>query len=1353
MVILILTIALLTVAVRQLLPGVLDYRTEIEQYLSERLRTEVTIGDINASWEGRFPRLLLQDVVIADHRSHNIGRIELGQLVLGLNPVSSLMQWQPVLSKVEIWSLHTQVKLVRWPRPSVAAAEQADSTTSGVDPLAALWLQPHIFFYDTQIDLTLPSGKQLLLQSERFNLENSRRQHHFAGELQVTFEQRLAAATLRIESDSYRFDPKTTNFDFYLKLAGIDTPLLDAARELFPVPDALEQLELATEIWGNWSEGRLTRVFGELDTGLLQLATELQAMPELAIKDLRTRFALLQPEHRRFQLQIDDFSALINEQSLQLPQLVVNRQQGRIESLAMTEFNITAAAAFLGQQPLVPDDIRAVLKRVAPTGMIRNLLLQWPDREPPVLPESDIQPATLASSAVAAVTETGASDAIQNPAIDATITPTNLSQTVSAAVSSSQTISSVIKNTENAEADKPQDWTQLTLQGDLQDVAFNAAYGAPAMSGVTGLLQLEYDQTGLQGRIDLESNNLGLHFPEIFDQGWVFNAARGTTHFSLANNTLHLSSEHVTVQKPGINASGRWSLYLPLEHDIQSELTLLIGVKDSDGSLAPELVPDHEIDPEIKKWVVQSIKQGHLNQGGFMLHTGTRSIPSRQPPTVQMFMDIADASVDYQPGWPAVSGADASLLLRDQGLAISVSDGKIYDSKIEHGWVYLPPGSHNLHLLAAINGDSADIGKTLLGSPVIGGDKKELLRWRLSGNTDTRLNLMIPLNGGEPDVDVSTAFSDLTLASDSRKLSVNKLAGEIGYRNESGLYAKSLTGQFFGHPLSASIATTGKNKTEKITARLKSSIAMPQLREWSGIDMLALAEGVQPYDAELDICIRADCSGLTLRSDLKEVALDLIPPYRKKMGQPLPLLIHTDFESPQTFNIKAGELLSAWLQLQDEQLHRGHLVLGTGDARPTTYNGLEISGHLDQLDYDQLNTMLQRGGIITGSTTASSTAARAIAVRGGVDVAALSYSDLLLQRARLSFERAAHAWDIGVIAADMSLQVTVPDKASIAPTLRFEQLNLDALLSPGEESAVLPAEVNPVGALQPGVLPDLDIEVRDLVLRGKRWGQWSFTVRNRDKSTYIENILGQLPELSVRGGIIWHPGDPSQSELNIKLEAKNLGRALASAGYATVLETEKTDADLQLQWPGAPWEYALASADGSLKFIARNGRVIEAGSGTGILRVFGLLNMNALGRRLKLDFADLFAKGVSFDRMEGDYRIVNGVASTITPFVMRGPSVDMAMSGDIDLVNETVNQQMAVTLPVTDNIPLAAVLLGAPQIAGLAFLLDKLIGDEVKKEFATVTYTMEGDWGDPKVELLQKPVSSDSPADLKSDLK
>ncbi|WP_417224786.1 YhdP family protein [Amphritea sp.] len=1322
----ILAIALLTVVVRLLLPAVWDYRADIEQYLSERLRTEVTIRDINASWEGKFPRLLLQDVVIADHRSQNIGRIELGQLVLGFNPVSSLLQWQPVLSKVELWSLHTQAKLVSWPHAAKTNTTDATTESSSSDPLATLWLQPHIFFYDTQIDLTLPSGKQMLLQSERFNLENSSHQHHFAGELQITYEQREAAATLRIESDSHLINPDT-NFDFYLKLAGIDTPLMDAARELFPVPASLEQLELNSEIWGNWSQGRLTRIFGDVAGGRLQLQTDQPSLAELSIQDLATGFALLQPEKGRYQLQINNFAARINNQPLSLPQLVINRQQNRVESVALSEFNVTEIAAFLENQPFVPEDLRNVLTTIAPSGMIHRLLLQWP----------------LSSSSLAA-SEAKAEGQIVATAVTDIAVDSTASEAVSTVVDSSQPLAETA--TPVVSDDQSQDWTQLTLQGDLEEVAFKGAYGAPAMSGVSGLLQLQYGVDGLEGRIDLRSDRLGLHFPDVFDQGWLFSEAEGVTHFSLAQNILHLSSEYVELHKEGINASGRWSLYLPLDSEIQSELTLLIGVKDSDGRLAPELIPDHEIDPGIKAWVAQSIKQGRLNQGGFMLHTGTRSIPSRQSPTVQMFMDIASAEVDYQSGWPAVKAADASLLLRDQGLAISVSRGQMYDSQVEHGWVYLPPGSQDLHIIASIKGDSADIASTLLNSPVLEGGNAELKNWALKGPAQTRLKLKIPLSGGDPDVDVSSAFTALQLVSKVRNLAISQLAGQVNYRNDKGLYAKSLEGMFFGQPLKADIISSGQGAAEKITARLKSAIRLSELKDWTGIEMLALAEGVQTYEADLDICLRSGCSGLTLKSDLQQTKLDLIAPYDKPVGKALPLLLHTDFESPQTVNIRAGDELSAWLQLEGDQLSRANLVLGAADARPSAFAGLKVSGQLKQLNYEQLIGMLERAGIFGDAATnakgGKSSEQPVMPVQADIEVAALSYDYLQMSNARILLERRRDGWDIGVSGADLNLQVNLPDDSAIAPQLLFASLNLDGLLpADSDQPPALTPDDQPSmpGRLQPGDVPDLDVEIGDLRVKGKHWGQWHFKVRNREQSMYIEDIIAQLPDFNARGDIIWRPGEVSQSALTLKVEAKDLSRTLENVGYEKVLQTEKVTANMQLQWPGAPWEYALASADGALTFDVRNGRLIEAGSGTGLLRVFGILNMNALGRRLKLNFADLFAKGVSFDRMQGDYRIVDGVASTNTPFVMRGPSVDMASSGDIDLVNETVNQQMAVTLPVTDNIPLAAVLLGAPQIAGLAFLLDKLIGDEVKKEIATVTYTMEGDWSDPKVELLLRP--------------
>jgi len=71
-----------------------------------------------------------------------------------------------------------------------------------------------------------------------------------------------------------------------------------------------------------------------------------------------------------------------------------------------------------------------------------------------------------------------------------------------------------------------------------------------------------------------------------------------------------------------------------------------------------------------------------------------------------------------------------------------------------------------------------------------------------------------------------------------------------------------------------------------------------------------------------------------------------------------------------------------------------------------------------------------------------------------------------------------------------------------------------------------------------------------------------------------------------------------------------------------------------------------------------------------------------------------------------------------------------------------------VVLPVTGNLPIAAVLLGAPQIAGAVFLIDKLIGDKLEK-VSTLSYELSGPWGEPSIKsLVNKPDEQQS--DLQS---
>lgn len=54
------------------------------------------------------------------------------------------------------------------------------------------------------------------------------------------------------------------------------------------------------------------------------------------------------------------------------------------------------------------------------------------------------------------------------------------------------------------------------------------------------------------------------------------------------------------------------------------------------------------------------------------------------------------------------------------------------------------------------------------------------------------------------------------------------------------------------------------------------------------------------------------------------------------------------------------------------------------------------------------------------------------------------------------------------------------------------------------------------------------------------------------------------------------------------------------------------------------------------------------------------------------------------------------------------------------------------TLPVTNNLPLAALIVGAPAIGGALFVVDKLLGDKVAR-FASVQYEVKGPLTEPKI--------------------
>ena len=98
-------------------------------------------------------------------------------------------------------------------------------------------------------------------------------------------------------------------------------------------------------------------------------------------------------------------------------------------------------------------------------------------------------------------------------------------------------------------------------------------------------------------------------------------------------------------------------------------------------------------------------------------------------------------------------------------------------------------------------------------------------------------------------------------------------------------------------------------------------------------------------------------------------------------------------------------------------------------------------------------------------------------------------------------------------------------------------------------------------------------------------------------------------------------------------------------------------------------------------------------------------------------------------------RFNKGIVTFDAPIIIEGPSSDFKLDGLFDGNKETMDVSVVVTLPVSSNLPIFSVLLGvAPQVAGIIYLADKLVGKQVD-QLASIRYQIKGTFDNPEVSL------------------
>ena len=231
----------------------------------------------------------------------------------------------------------------------------------------------------------------------------------------------------------------------------------------------------------------------------------------------------------------------------------------------------------------------------------------------------------------------------------------------------------------------------------------------------------------------------------------------------------------------------------------------------------------------------------------------------------------------------------------------------------------------------------------------------------------------------------------------------------------------------------------------------------------------------------------------------------------------------------------------------------------------------------------------------------------------------------------------------------------------------------------------------------------------------------------------------ELPEGTLRSTGRWlaaREGSPlRKSEMNFVLDVRDAGALLTRLGTPEALRGGTGQLEGMVSWQGSPLELHYPSLNGHLDVRMGRGQFLKADPG--VAKLLGVLSLQALPRRLLLDFRDVFAQGFAFDSVRGDVTIVHGMANTRN-LQIKGVNALVQLDGSADIARETQKLRVQI-LPNVDagTASLVAGLAVNPAVGLTAFIAQWLLQNPLSRA-STQEFLIDGSWADPRVTRVEQ---------------
>jgi len=890
----------------------------------------------------------------------------------------------------------------------------------------------------------------------------------------------------------------------------------------------------------------------------------------------------------------------------------------------------------------------------------------------------------------------------------------------------------------------------------FSDTSIQYSQGIPGVENLSG--QLSFTENTLH--LNLVAQQGALDFQQLFIAPIVYQSFAADVNLSFADHASgkagwQLQVNNIDVVSPELALSA--DLALNGAADGETTMSLLASITEGDASKAGHYFPLTTMSANLVDYLNTAIVSGRIKQAQVLVNGPLSHFPFTDNSGVFVVdAELEQAVFRFDDKWPAITEFAANLNFTNNSMLITGRAGSLVGLDVSGVQAAIDDlgNAQVLTVDTVIKPSSADFVADLIAkSPLKTSVGSVLTQLQVSGDIQGEFHLNLPLKATEQVLASGLInFVDNQMSLQQPRMNFANVNGQLSFANEE-ITTKNLSLTWLDTPLSLAIKGVNKDKYYNtdiaITANWQEPIwqqhVTPALKkyasglvQWQGnLSLHQHHNGGFSYDFKLD-------------SELEKTLLHLPAPYKKNQGEKVPLTVTVSGQLHEsTINANYGEQLSFFGVLEHESSHfqRSHLVLGD-EKMLLPMDGFHITTKLAQADFNHWQPL------ITDIIDSVSSASDGKPVKGAAENTPSLFStperirgtltklDIFgqqLNNVSFNFLDKTHWWLLQLNAKETRSRIRFyPDLLTQGIDINADFMHFSTT-TPALGKDAPPSLANEVVATinEHEIftnIPKINLHCDRCQIDQIDLGEVNFSISRKNEHTIsIDHFSAKREQAEFKFAGQWQKKPQGYStDIQGNLMLKDIEYELEQLGYGSIIRDSGGKLDFTLHWQGGPHEFAFEHLNGEINTKIDDGYLAEVSDKA---RIFSVLSLESLVRKLTLDFRDIFSDGMFYSDIKGDYHIKNGVLYTDNTR-MNGTAGNLYIKGNTNFVSDVLDYKMTYKPNLTSSLPVLAWIATLNPVVFLAGVaIDQVITSQVVSEF---NFELTGSLDEPNFKEVKR---------------